>query len=148
MLKLRHTIESIINGSPSSSSATTTTSKSPRSAGRRIKGRRRRERLVLPSAIEALASSSLFQEKEHDADATETLVALSDPLESSSQSERLEEDRKAAAVDRCMLHLRVFPGGHRYARGRDVALVVGRDVIHGVADSWERLERVLMSAER
>ena len=43
---------------------------SSRSAGRRTKGRRRRERLVLPSAIEALASSSLFQE--HDADVTDT----------------------------------------------------------------------------
>ena len=160
VIKLKQTIESIMNGGAASQTTSTAASDrggsavstSRRSAGRRVTGRRRRERLVLPNAVESLASSSLFREaletfsdsdsSDEEADRTE----LTETVRSSSREQSLDEVRRMS-VDQCMRHLRV-PSGHRYAWGRDVALVVGRDVIHGVAEAWERIERKLMVTER
>ena len=145
------------------------------STGRRVAmGRRRsmRRRLVLPSAVEALATDDIFRPWRT---VTESDLTYDDSLEDVEllRAARLQPNWTAGtsrcqvdgsskvtttvgtarvqcpdavrkAVDNCMCHLRLS-SNHRYARGRDIAMVVGPGVIQGIAESWEQLERRLMA---
>ena len=108
--------------------------------------KQKRLRLVLPGAVQQLASSALFRSRSNNTDDTDE-GSGDEESSTGAASSAAGEAEQAAAVSRCMRQLRV-PSTYRYALRQNIALVVGRETLGRVAETWDRLERALMAGQR
>ena len=95
--------------------------------------------------MQQLASSALFRSRSNNNGNNDE--GSGDEESSTGAAAAAGEAEQAAAVSRCMRQLRV-PSTYRYALRQNIALVVGRETLGRVAETWDRLERALMAGQR
>ena len=96
--------------------------------------------------MQQLASSALFRSRSNNTDeGSGDEESSTGPAGAASAA--AGEAEQAAAVSRCMRQLRV-PSTYRYALRQNIALVVGRETLGRVAETWDRMERALMAGQR
>ena len=145
LIKLKQSIESFINASTDTTTGSESKASSASSSEVRGGRKQKRLRLVLPGAVQQLASSALFRSRSNNTDEGSGDEEPSTGTAGASFS--AGEAEQAAAVSRCIRQLRV-PSTYRYALRQNIALVVGRETLGRVAETWDRLERALMAGQR
>ena len=146
LIKLKQSIESFINASTDTTTGSESKASSASSSEVRGGRKQKRLRLVLPGAVQQLASSALFRSRSNNTDeGSGDEESSTGPAGAASAA--AGEAEQAAAVSRCMRQLRV-PSTYRYALRQNIALVVGRETLGRVAETWDRLERALMAGQR